>query len=160
MPNTPDREVPRLPDHDGGMHASARSSSAVTRTLARGRRAGDGIFPNISRKRAIEYLALIVAASTVYGMITTWVASRYATRAEIAPIVRRIDSVGVAVGSVSVRVDTLEALRRRDAENDRRMNTLFMGLVKLRCLEISEEKAFLVGLPCDSLLAPATRRSR
>lgn len=139
------------------MQASARG---VTRTLTRGRRASDGIFPNWPRKKVMEYLALFIAAATVYGMVTTWIASRYATRSELTPIVRRIDSVGVAVGSVSVRVETLEVLRRVDADADRRMNALFMGLVKLRCLEISDERAFLVGLPCDSILTPRQRAGR
>lgn len=122
-------------------------------TRSQGRRATDSLFPNVSRKKVAEYLAIAIAVATVYGMLTTWVASRFATRAEIAPISQRIDTL-------ATRVDDLEAVRRSDAEAAARQAELINGLVRLRCIEISPEKAFLANLPCESMLSPRQKQGR
>lgn len=122
--------------------------------------ATDGLFPGWNRKKVAEVMGIIIAASTIWGMFTTCVASKLATRSEIGGIRDTIGVVAKRQDSLSTRVTSLEDIRQRDAQSIRQMDVNMMRLVRLRCMEITEEQAYLVQLPCDSLLTPRQRRER
>jgi hypothetical protein len=119
----------------------------------------DRLFPSWTKKDVAQWLGILIAAGTIYVGLSTWFATRFATRKEIEeqvqPVAHKLDAFA---GSTNTRLQRIEE-RQHNAEA---VHELLVPMARLQCLDYQRQRSLSLadaaGLPCDSLLRRVTPR--